>query len=96
MFIQDATPDTFAYMIAGYTIFFVLIILYLFSLFIRTRNLNKDLTILESIKEQNQPPTGRPVGKKAAAGTRLAVKQKTTGPKMSKKNQVKKKVTKKK
>jgi hypothetical protein len=83
-------------MIAGYTIFFVLIILYLFSLFIRTRNLNKDLTILESIREHNQATTGRPTGKKPAIGNRPAVKQKTTGPKMSKSNPVKTKVTRKK
>ncbi len=54
MLIQDATPDTSAYMIAGYAIFFVLMIIYLVSLFIRSRNLNADLTVLESMKEQNQ------------------------------------------
>ena len=47
MFLQDTPPDTSGYMIAGYTIFFVLLIIYLVSLFLRSRNLNADLTILE-------------------------------------------------
>jgi hypothetical protein len=96
MFIQDTPPDTSAYMIAGYTIFFVLMLLYLFSLFIRTRNLNKDLTILEEIKEQHQAITGKSAGSKPANSTRLPVKQKAARSKTSKSNQVKKKVTRKK
>jgi len=54
MFIQDTTPDTSAYMVAGYAIFFVLLILYLISFLIRTRNLNRDLTTLENMKVQSQ------------------------------------------
>ncbi len=96
MFIQDTPPNTSTYMIAGYTIFFILIILYLVSLFIRTRNLNQDLTILESLKEQSQATVGRPVASKSPDGTRRAVKRKATRPKTSKSNQVKKNVTKKK
>ncbi|GEM_PF-222435 len=96
MFILDTPPDTSTYMIAGYSIFFILIILYLISLFIRTRNLNEDLSILESMKEQSQTATNRPAAAKPAASTGLAVKRKATRPKARKSNQVKKNVIKKK
>ena len=96
MFILDTTPDTSIYMIAGYTIFFILIILYLFSLFIRTRNLNQDLTILESMKDQSQTAANRPAASKSSGSTHRAVKRKATRRKASKPNQVKKNVTKKK
>ena len=96
MFILDTPPDTSAYMIAGYTIFFILIILYLFSLFIRTRNLNQDLTILESMKDQSQTAASRPAASESSGSTRRAVKRKATRRKASKSNQVKKNVTKKK
>lgn len=96
MFILDTPPDTSAYMIAGYTIFFILLILYLISLFIRTRNLNQDLNILESIKEQSQTAASRPAASKPSGSTRLAVRRKATRPKARKSNQVKKNVIKKK
>jgi hypothetical protein len=91
MFIQYTTPDTSTYMIAGYTIFFVLMIVYLISLFIRTRNLDQDLTILKSIQEQSPTAPVRP-----ASGPRSGVKRKTTRPKTSKPAQIKRKVTRKK
>ena len=96
MFILDTPPDTSAYMIAGYTIFFILMILYLISLFIRTRNLNQDLSILESMKEQSQTAASRPAASKPSGSIGLVVKRKATRPKAGKSNQVKKKVTKKK
>ena len=97
MLFQDTTPDTSTYMIAGYTIFFILLALYLFSLFIRTRNLNQDLAILESIKKQGDE-TGRASSEpvKTLANTRQPVKRKTARTKNIKPNQVKKKVIKKK
>ena len=96
MFLQDTTPDTSAYLVAGYTIFFVLIILYLISLLIRTRNLNRDLATLENMKVQSQVATMRSAEFKPAGNTRRAVKKKPGGPKGNKSNQVKKKVIKKK
>jgi hypothetical protein len=48
---MEATPDTSAYMIAGYVIFFLVIGIYLFSLYIRTKNLRAELEILESLDE---------------------------------------------
>ena len=92
MFILDTPPDTSIYMIAGYTIFFILIILYLISLFIRTRNLNQDLSILESMKDQSQTAASRPAASQQSVSPRLAVKRKTA----KKSKQVKKNVIKKK
>jgi hypothetical protein len=97
MLFQETTPDTSAYMIAGYTIFFILLAIYLFSLFIRTRNLNQDLSILEGYKKQSDDSvkaSSLPV--KTLANTRQPVKRKTARTKSSKRNQVKKKVIKKK
>jgi hypothetical protein len=96
MFIQDTTPDTSAYMVAGYTIFFILMLVYLFSLWIRTRNLNRDLTALESMKADSPMATGRPSAFEKQGHTRQPIKRKKAKPKVNKSNQVKKKVIKKK
>ena len=51
-FFQEPPPDTSGYMIAGYAIFFVVMAVYLASLFIRWRNLNQDLRMLEELEEE--------------------------------------------
>lgn len=54
-FLQEPPPNTSGYMIAGYVIFFVVMAIYLASLFIRWRNLNQDLRMLEEMeKEQDR------------------------------------------
>ena len=66
MFPLDATPDTSAYMIAGYTVFFIVAAIYIVSLLVRWHNLHQDLTTLESIEKENKlkkektlsPPNG--------------------------------------
>lgn len=74
MFFQDTPPDTSAYMIAGYTVFTVVVAIYLFSLFVRSRNLHRDLTTLESLEQERKPaPT-----ESAAAGSKAV---KTSRPK---------------
>ena len=102
MFIQDAPPDTSAYMIAGYAIFFVLMIIYLVSLFIRSHNLNEDLATLESLKEQQSQGTeikvkagGSEPARYVVSGPLPSAKRKTAKARPSKSNQVKKKVIKK-
>jgi CcmD family protein len=45
--LQEAPAETTSYMIAGYTVIFGVILLYLLSLYIRQRNLKQDLEILE-------------------------------------------------
>ena len=51
MFFQDVTPDTSAYMIAGYTITFLIMGLYVASIFIRSRNLKQDMSTLEELEQ---------------------------------------------
>ncbi len=56
MLFDQGTPDTSAYMIAGYVIFFIVAAIYLVSLFIRARNLRRDLETLESMESEVQTP----------------------------------------
>ncbi len=46
------TPDTSSYMIGGYTLFFIVMGIYLLSLGLRWRNLRQELEILESKDEK--------------------------------------------
>jgi hypothetical protein len=55
MFIQEATPDTSGYMIAGYAITFLVMALYVASMYLRSRNLNQDITTLREL-EKPAPP----------------------------------------
>jgi len=52
MFFQFETPDTSPYMIAGYAIFFAVSVIYLVSLVIRWRNLQRDLETLEEMEKE--------------------------------------------
>jgi len=49
MFLQEAIPDTSGYMILGYTVAFTVMTLYVFSLYIRNRNLQRDLSMLDEL-----------------------------------------------
>jgi len=61
MFFQEPTPDTSGYMIAGYAIAFIVMGLYVASLYLRNRNLNRDVETFEELDktavefESNQP-----------------------------------------
>jgi hypothetical protein len=48
-FLQHSIPDTSKYMLAGYVIFFIVMILYPLSLYLRQRKLQKDLELLEDL-----------------------------------------------
>lgn len=61
MFPLDAPPDTSAYMIAGYTVFFVIAGIYLVSLLVRWHNINQDMTTLETIEKENELKKEKPV-----------------------------------
>ena len=76
MLLQDVTPDTSGYMVAGYTIFFVIFAIYLLSVFLRTRNLRKDLGVLEAMEKESRP--GKPAARatSAAASGRKASSRK--------------------
>lgn len=49
MFLQEATPDTSGYMIAGYVITFLVMGLYVASIYLRSRNLKQDISVLEEL-----------------------------------------------
>jgi hypothetical protein len=55
MFFQEPTPDTSGYMIAGYAITFVVMAIYVASMYLRSRNLRQDMTTLQEL-EQPAPP----------------------------------------
>lgn len=52
MFFLETPPDTSQYMIAGYVIAFAVMIIYVASLYIRFRNLNRDLSTLEDMDNE--------------------------------------------
>ncbi len=56
MFFDQGTPDTSVYMIAGYSIFFIVAAIYLISLFVRARNLRRDLDTLQTLESEQQTP----------------------------------------
>jgi len=53
MFLQDVTANTTSYMIAGYTVVFGLMLLYLVSLIVRRRNLQQDAEMLETLEKKD-------------------------------------------
>ena len=56
MFFQEATPNTSGYMIAGYAIAFIVMGLYVASIYLRSRNLHQDMTILEDMEKPARDP----------------------------------------
>jgi len=50
MLFQETTLDTSGYMIAGYTVFFIVSTIYLLSLYVRNRSLQRDLATLERLE----------------------------------------------
>ena len=49
---MEPTPDTSTYMIAGYVIAFLVMGIYVFSLYIRKKNLEAELDVLESLDQK--------------------------------------------
>ena len=47
--LQEATPDTMDFMILGYAVIFVVMGIYVFSLFSRRRKLEQDVQTLEEM-----------------------------------------------
>jgi len=45
------TPDTSNYMILGYVVFFTVMVVYLFSLYWRNRNLKQDIELLQELEQ---------------------------------------------
>jgi hypothetical protein len=51
---MEPTPDTSAYMIAGYALTFIVLGIYLASMYIRNTNLKRDLETLDSLKNETK------------------------------------------
>ncbi len=49
---MEAIPDTSGYMIAGYVFAFVVMGIYVFSLYLRNSNLKRDAETLESLQAE--------------------------------------------
>ena len=54
LLLQEGPANTTNYMIAGYAVIFGVMLLYLISLSIRQRNLQKDLEVLEEIQGEQE------------------------------------------
>ncbi len=52
---QEAIPDTSGYMIAGYAISFIVMGIYILSVYLRSKNLKRDAETLESLQVANKP-----------------------------------------
>jgi hypothetical protein len=48
--LQQMPPDTSSYMIAGFSVIFGTMLLYVSSLIIRWRNLEQDMTVLQELE----------------------------------------------
>jgi hypothetical protein len=67
MFFQETTANTDGYMIAGYAVAFIVMALYVASIALRNRNLNRDLAMLEEMDKPVAPAeTSQPKPKKTA------------------------------
>ena len=51
--LHDAPAETSGYMIAGYSVIFGVLLIYLVSLGLRKRNLEQDLELLEDLPEKD-------------------------------------------
>ena len=54
MLFQEATPDTVNYMLLGFAVLLGLPLLYVISFITRQRNLEKDIQLIESLKDEEK------------------------------------------
>ena len=52
--LQQAPAETTRYMIAGYAVIFSIMLIYVISIFIRRRNLKRELDMLKEIEPDEQ------------------------------------------
>jgi CcmD family protein len=52
--IQQAPAETTRYMVSGYSVIFSVMFLYILSLFVRRRNLQRDLEILNEMESNEK------------------------------------------
>lgn len=54
LILQEGPIETTNYMIAGYTVIFGVMAIYLVSMYIRRRNLQRDLEMLDELENQQK------------------------------------------
>ena len=54
LLLQQAPAETTSYLIAGYTVIFGVMLIYLISLIVRKRNLEQDLEVVKDLEELNE------------------------------------------
>ncbi len=92
MLFADVPPDTSAYMIAGYIIFFIVTAIYVASLFVRTNNLSRDLETLKDVEEEPKPSAVAELARAPVAPAKPKTpKAKTSKPKTSRTKQTSRK-----
>ncbi len=52
--LQQAPAETTRYMIAGYSVIFGVMFLYIVSLFVRDRNLKRDIEMLKELEQKEK------------------------------------------
>jgi hypothetical protein len=52
--LQQAPAETTRYMIAGYSVIFSIMLLYVISIFIRQRNLKRDIKTLDDLESKEK------------------------------------------
>ena len=52
LFLQEGPAETTDYMILGFVVIFGVMLVYVISLWVRRRNLKKDIELLEQLEEQ--------------------------------------------
>jgi hypothetical protein len=53
MFLLDAPPDTVKFMVAGYSIGFTILGIFLISLVVRWNGLKRELALLQELEKEN-------------------------------------------
>lgn len=49
--LQEGPAETTSYMVAGYAVVFGVMAIYLFSLYVRRRNLKQDMDVLQELEQ---------------------------------------------
>ena len=52
--LQEGPAETSSYMVAGYAVVFGVMAIYLFSLYVRRRNLKQDMEMLQELEEGSE------------------------------------------
>jgi hypothetical protein len=50
----DPTPDTSGYMVLGYAFIFLVVAIYLISLYLRQRSVKRDIELLEELDKKDK------------------------------------------